>query len=261
MIQDFNLHTHTSRCGHAVGTDDEYVEAAIKAGYKFLGFADHAPYKGISRARARMDWEMLDDYLTNMQRVKEKYADQIEIRIGFESEYYPEWLEERRELLSKVDYMLFGQHFESPYIRPYAEYFKHNTDEEILHYARMVCEGLETGIYTYLCHPDVFLNNQDEFTAACAEAAHMISATAAKTGIPMELNARGVQKGRQPFKAGQRYFYPHREFWEIASQYPIRCLFGIDAHDPRDILDVRAVELAYEEVKDLPLTYVGNPLK
>ena len=39
----YNLHTHTYRCNHASGTDREYVEAAIKAGMKTLGFADHCP--------------------------------------------------------------------------------------------------------------------------------------------------------------------------------------------------------------------------
>ncbi len=39
----YNYHTHTSRCGHAGGSDEEYVQAAIKAGYQILGFSDHAP--------------------------------------------------------------------------------------------------------------------------------------------------------------------------------------------------------------------------
>ena len=39
-----NMHTHTTRCQHAKGTDREYVEMAIEAGYDVLGFSDHAPY-------------------------------------------------------------------------------------------------------------------------------------------------------------------------------------------------------------------------
>ena len=38
-----NYHTHTRRCGHAVGEDREYAEAAVQAGLKILGFSDHAP--------------------------------------------------------------------------------------------------------------------------------------------------------------------------------------------------------------------------
>ena len=35
-----NYHTHTKRCNHAVGEDEEYVLSAIENGYKVLGFAD-----------------------------------------------------------------------------------------------------------------------------------------------------------------------------------------------------------------------------
>lgn len=39
-----NYHTHTTRCYHASGKDEEYVKAAIKAGIKELGFSDHTPW-------------------------------------------------------------------------------------------------------------------------------------------------------------------------------------------------------------------------
>ena len=39
-----NYHTHTARCGHAAGTEDEYVQQAIQSGLKILGFSDHTPY-------------------------------------------------------------------------------------------------------------------------------------------------------------------------------------------------------------------------
>ena len=37
-----NFHTHTTRCLHASGSDEEYVLKAIELGYKTLGFSDHA---------------------------------------------------------------------------------------------------------------------------------------------------------------------------------------------------------------------------
>ena len=40
---DYNYHTHTTRCHHAVNSDEEYIQAAIEAGIKYLGFSDHAP--------------------------------------------------------------------------------------------------------------------------------------------------------------------------------------------------------------------------
>ena len=59
----YNYHCHTKRCGHASGTDEEYVEAAIKAGYKVLGFSDHGPYSLYPHPGSHMDWSQLDDYI------------------------------------------------------------------------------------------------------------------------------------------------------------------------------------------------------
>ena len=39
-----NYHTHTARCMHAVGTDEEFILAAIEAGYTVIGFSDHSPW-------------------------------------------------------------------------------------------------------------------------------------------------------------------------------------------------------------------------
>ena len=38
-----NFHTHTTRCGHASGTDEDYVRAALAQGFGVLGFSDHVP--------------------------------------------------------------------------------------------------------------------------------------------------------------------------------------------------------------------------
>ena len=54
----YNYHTHTKRCGHAIGNDEDYVINAIKAGYKILGFSDHAPYI-IPKKGERMNYEQI----------------------------------------------------------------------------------------------------------------------------------------------------------------------------------------------------------
>ena len=38
-----DYHTHHSRCGHATGRMDDYVEAAIAAGLHEIGLSDHSP--------------------------------------------------------------------------------------------------------------------------------------------------------------------------------------------------------------------------
>ena len=61
MILENNYHTHTARCGHAIGTDEEYVLKAIEIGVKELGFSDHVPFKNGSQPGIRMEYDKLDE--------------------------------------------------------------------------------------------------------------------------------------------------------------------------------------------------------
>ena len=110
-----NYHTHTSRCHHAVGHDEDYVLSAVAGGFRVLGFSDHTPWKYDSPfvPEVRMTLDELPDYLASVRALREKYRDRIEIRVGLECEYFPEympWLWEtiRRE---RLDYVIFGNHF------------------------------------------------------------------------------------------------------------------------------------------------------
>ena len=85
-----NYHTHTYRCMHAGGSDEEYVLAAIKGGYEEIGFSDHSPWRYDSDfvAHMRMSLSQFDDYYSSIMTLKEKYKDQISIKIGLECEYF-----------------------------------------------------------------------------------------------------------------------------------------------------------------------------
>lgn len=258
-MKKYNYHTHTYRCKHAFGTDEEYVLAAIEAGYEILGFSDHAPYHDFPSENSHMDWEQLDDYIQSINYLKEKYKDQIEIHLGLETEYYEFNHDERKQLSEMVDYLILGQHYSSPG-NDHINYFKKNTDEEIMEYASSVCKALNTGMFMYLCHPDVYMNRQDEFNETCKEAAHMICKKIVEVGIPMEVNIHGAMKGKHSFRDGDRFYYPHKEFWKIASKYPVKCVIGIDAHHPNDFLAAHFVRQAKDELKEFNLNYINEPL-
>ena len=110
-----NYHTHTFRNHHAVGTEREYIEAAIAGGYQTLGFSEHAPYQfpdGIV-SYFHMFPEDLEDYIQTLLALKEEYAGRIEILIGYEAEYYPRFFDDLLARITQypVDYLLLGQHY------------------------------------------------------------------------------------------------------------------------------------------------------
>ena len=82
-----NFHTHTTRCKHAIGTEREYVENAIKAGYQVLGFSDHAPYPYPDPEpyyiAHTMKLHELEDYCATVLALREEYKNDIQIYFLF----------------------------------------------------------------------------------------------------------------------------------------------------------------------------------
>ena len=150
-----NYHTHTQRCGHAIGTDEAYVQSAIIGGYDLLGFSDHTPWPFADgyHSQIRMEMWELDGYVDSIRSLREQYKDQIEIKIGLECEYYTDyinWLREQKERL-QLDYLLFGNHF--PYNESKSIYFGNTyTREELELYLRSSVEAMKWSI-RLLCTP------------------------------------------------------------------------------------------------------------
>ena len=252
---DANYHTHTFRCGHARGLDEQYVKAAIKSGLRVLGFSDHVPYEGVHVPHDRMELSQTDEYLSSIAALKAKYADQIDIKVGFEIEYFPQLIDYYKSLKEKVDYLILGQHNLSLYSE---ELDCYADDDDVLEYTRLIMEALETGLVSCLAHPDYFMLGRRDWSQTCIECAHQICAAAAKAKIPLELNLNGIRYGHKPFKDGKAYVYPYRPFWEIAAQYDVICVYGYDAHPPTTLLEHDRIDTINEIVKGLNLNIIEN---
>ena len=70
IVQKFNYHTHTYRCGHADDTmkDEDFVKELINKGFKKMAFTDHNPIKEdfYDKRYMRMDYSEKDDYLNSI---------------------------------------------------------------------------------------------------------------------------------------------------------------------------------------------------
>jgi histidinol-phosphatase (PHP family) len=126
-----NYHTHTSRCHHASGTDEEYIQKAIAENIKILGFSDHAPYlypNGYVSYYKMLPTD-IPEYMSSLRALREKYRDKIEIIIGYEAEYYPDLWDKTFEFWreSPPEYLILGQHFFSDEYVPKDKLLNGNT--------------------------------------------------------------------------------------------------------------------------------------
>ena len=244
-----NYHTHTKRCQHAQGEDREYVEAAIRAGIQVLGFSDHCPwvYPGDYVSNMRMAPHEVEGYFSSLEGLRKEYAGDIDILIGFEAEYVPSLMEEQDRLLADypLDYMILGQHFLGT--EPDSTYTGFaNQDEQFLSdYVNLVIEGMETGRYLYMAHPDVI-----NFTGEDAiYRKHMtrLCRYLKEKNIPVEINMLGAYQSRH---------YPSEKFLQIVKEAGNSCIVGIDAHEPGELTNDYGYQVCRELIQKYQLPVV-----
>ena len=255
-MQNFNLHTHTARCFHAVGSDEEYVQSAVKNGISILGFSDHCPMDQYTVYKDRMKMKELDEYIASLSQLREKYKDQIKILIGLECEYIPEYKEQYPEFLKKVDYLILGQHFNRFDQKDFTEEI---SSEDLIIMKDYVIEGMKTGWFTYVAHPDYFMYLMDSYPQEGKEAIREIAQCAAELNIPLEINLKGKSKGKKLIDGKLDYRYPNSQTFDIISKAGAPVLFGLDSHNPKTFDDFYpAIAEITEEFKAIDLDYVKS---
>lgn len=252
-MQKFNYHTHTYRCKHSDPTlsDEEYVQLFIKKGFKKICFTDHCPYKVQIDARnnMRMDYSQKEDYYQSIMELKEKYKNKIEIELGFEVEYVPGFKGYLQELKKETDKLILGQHFvfdknENVKLIGWGV----TSDDDLLNYARYIEKAMENHIPNLIAHPDLFMLGKDNFGGVEEEVSHIICKAAEKYQIPLEINLTRACM----FLVGmtRKIEYPNRRFWEIASSYNVKVIYGVDAHFREQIEN-------YEKCIDIVNEHIG----
>jgi len=230
--QSFNLHTHTWRCGHAFGTDIDYVESAISAGFTILGFSEHIQYRADRGKYNRINYEDFKQYFSDIRRMQSAYCGKITILCGLECAYVPEAMEDVLDLKGYCDYILLGQHQGGLADKKYC---LKCDDEDVLQYARDIEAAAELGLYSVIAHPDFFMAARNSWSRQCTEASERICAAAKKHHIPLELNIKGSCSEKAWISGEYCTRYPYRKFWEIASEIGNEVLYGWDAHRPEDL--------------------------
>lgn len=237
-----DYHTHHYRCGHATGSIEEYVEAALALGLEEIGISDHAPVYWQPGDHplpgSAMPASDLERYVDEVLELKERYTGRIRVRLGLEADYAPGFEEVYAAVLARYpfDYVIGSVHYSQGLhiyqrqrwvtgIDPchvYAEYF------------RLIRESARSGLFDVLGHitgimaygprpDDDWIEREfDETARAVADA-----------GVAIEVNTSGYRKGQgQPFPAIALL----RKC--LAAGVPVT--YGSDSHHPSEVGHMRA---------------------
>jgi len=219
-----DLHNHTTRCNHAKGSMESYIERAIELGIDIYGFSEHAPMDFDEHYRLRFNEMTL--YESDVKILQEKYADKIKILLGYEVDYLKNHMD-KRVLNANVDYLIGSIHFldEWGFDNPefIDEYKNRNIDDIWQEYFNNIESMAKMGHFDIVGHLDLikifnFMPKKD-IRLIATPALKAIK----KSNMVIELNSAGLRK---PIKE----IYPSPLLLELAYELDIPITFSSDAH-------------------------------
>jgi len=236
-------HVHTSLCRHAVGTMEQYVQAAISRKLKAITFLEHLE-EGINyEPRSWLTDEDFDRYFAEGTRLQERYRDQIVISLGVEAGYNPDCPEKIQDRLAQRKWDLIGLSYHFCRIPGREEHLnllsraqknirfaeQYGSNRLLGRYLDTLIEAVQRMGADVLCHLDAGLRHQPDLRydathqAKIKQLLHRVK----EAGMALEINTSGYDLRNQPF--------PSTDIILRARDMQIPLRAGSDAHRPEDV--------------------------
>ena len=250
-----NYHSHCLYCDGRANMED-FIRFAISEGFTSYGISSHAPLP-FSTAWT-MEWDRRDDYLSEFSRLKEKYADKIELAIGLEIDYLDEdsnpSLPRFQDL--PLDYrigsvhMLYSPEREIVDIDTPADTFRQLIDKHfdgdldyVVHlYYKNLFHMLDLGGFDIVGHADKMHYNASCYRSGLLDEPWYDTlvrgyfTAIAEHGYIVEINTKAYHE--------LGTFYPNERYFTFLKELGVRVQVNSDAHYPERINNARAEALA-----------------
>ena len=250
IVEDW--HTHSELCRHATGTIEDYVKKAIDLNLTTIGVCDHFPYEFLSNIE-RIPYNEyaitlgeIEHYLSLAENLKDKYASKINVRIGFEIDFFenqePALNIHLNKIISRLDYILGSIHIlnfndgkgawgfdDSRFKEDYQSY---GPDRVYLEYYKTQHKMLTSNQFQLdlVSHFDLpkkfndFPKNKEVIENEILKILELVK----KRDLAMEINTGGLRKD-------VKEQYPSKEIILRMYEYDIPITLGSDAHSPDSI--------------------------
>ncbi|ANX00608.1 histidinol-phosphatase HisJ [Thermoclostridium stercorarium] len=257
-----NYHTHSAFCDGEMMPED-YVLAAVRKGFSAIGFTSHAPVP------FGTDWTMkpenLDKYIENINDLKKKYKNQIQIYTGLETDFYPGSADFRNH--PGVDFTIGSVHFihdqkNGRYLSvdgPVDEYrelisnvFDGNVEAFVETYYNLVGEMIKKQPPDIVGHLDLIKkNNVDNLFSESdkwyRDKVEEVLTVIREHNVIVEINTGGISRGYI------KDLYPSEWILKLIREMDIPVILSSDAHRP-DLVDAYYAE-AVKILKSIGFTH------
>jgi histidinol-phosphatase (PHP family) len=255
MLVDY--HTHHVRCGHAVGTLEEYIQAALEKGVRELGLSDHQPVLHIKpeelAPEVAMSLEELPEYVRECLELQEKYRGRLDVKVGLEADWVEGYAEETRALFAAYpfDYVIGSVHFLGTWdltdSRNLTEWERRDVRETYREYFRQVRLAAASGLFDTIGHIDVIKRFGYKPETSYDDLLEETVVAVRDSGVCVEVNASGLR-----YPCAEQF--PSRRMLEMLHAHRVPLTVGSDAHQPRHVAEGLGVvydllrEVGYREI-------------
>ena len=216
-------HTHPFQVDRGWGGLCTYAETAIARGFDAIVFTEHAPMS-VPLSRHFLQPEELEDYLRLAEECREKYAGRIAITVGLECDYFPDNMDYLSRMLDrhKVAYVGASLHLHMGYWNKYLEGLDSVARTRFA--LRQTLDAVNTRIFHTINHLDFFRWNQPDYRPELFEDEfRAVFEAMVRNDVALEWNSSGLLKD---FACP----LPCAQVWKWSLDYPLRRVFGSDAH-------------------------------
>jgi len=245
-----NYHTHNHFCD-GKEEPEKYIQKAIALGFKALGFSSHAPV--LFDNKYSIPQEKLNDYCTEIDRLKIKYSGQIDVFLALEADFIPRKTHDFSYFREKckLDYIIGSIHLIAHpsndeiwyidggkqerwdqgleevfgnYIQAGVKAFYHQTNQ-MLEYQKPEILGHFDKIKMH--NKNRFFKQEDAwYKKLIMESLALIK----EKSVVLEINTRGLYKGRSD------ELFPGIWILQLAQEMGIPLMLNTDAHHPNELL-------------------------
>jgi len=246
----FNFHTHCHYCDGSSAPVD-YVEEAIRQGFEALGFSSHSPLPFSNKFALQGDEKLLT-YADEIRQLKITFQGQISLYLGLELDFVPGITKpfEYFRSLAGLDYTIGGVHLikkpdqdvlwfiDGPLQQTYDEgmklLFGADVRSAITTYWQQVREMISSQKPNVVAHLDkIKMHNKnryfDEDETWYVDQTDQTLELIKKTGTIVEVNTRGIYKGRS------EELFPGITILKKIHQLGIPVTISADAHRPEEL--------------------------
>ena len=261
MRELIDCHVHTACCGHASGSVDQVVGAAVFAGLSGIVLTEHLPLPSdLDPAREVSPCEedftaYAHDVLVISERVRG-----LDVVLGAEADWLPGREQESsavrrmatelgvKVLLGSV-HMLDAWTFDDP--NRVEEWDSRDVDAVWTRYFEVWCDAARRGGFDVLAHPDLVKKFGHRPSMDLRELYEGAARAAADGGAMIEVSTAGLRK-----PVGE--MYPGPELLKAFRQAGVDATVGSDAHSPAEV--GRDIDLAYAALHEAGYQRAAFPM-